>query len=613
MSQKQVKAQMGSNNLSLHGNWRLVILLIFFFAAALILGWRLFHIQILTSEKRVQLGVDQRLYESVTEGERGRILDRNGAQLAMSFPQPIVYADPEIVGGLAIDYAQRLSPIIGREPRFILAALARNGSRFQYLQREATLEMRTAIEGMDLVGIYVDEEPRRFYSAGNYFARGTIGEAGVDNEGISGLELQYDEYLAGESGLEIAERNQYGGTIPNGRIQIEPATRGADLYLTLDRALQAQVELELGAAIESMNAKGGVVVISIPATGEILAMASMVKTEDGEIVTTSDNRAVTWIYEPGSVMKSVTFAAVVNEGLAHLNTSREIDDEIELYDEEECVGDKYDCTFTELGLTYGTKAMTVEEILVNSSNTGTITWALDLGKERLHKYLVDFGFNQKTDLNFPYEASGSLKDLNDWSGVEIATTAMGQGIDVTPIQMLSAYNILANGGVYVSPQVIQSITHSSGEKEYVTTNPSRRVVEEQTAREITHVLAAVVSEGTAKRAGVPGYAIAAKTGTARKVQPNGTYEDEEGLFHYASTVVGYFPASQPELSMIVVIDEPTDKFYASETAAPLFGELASWALRHYKISPSSSLVYSAASQSGTGDLTSIGAGSAVSQ
>ena len=220
---------MGSNNLSLHGNWRLVILLIFFFAAALTLGWRLFHIQILTSEEKAQYGVDQRLYESVTEGERGRILDRNGAQLAMSFPQPYIYADPEIVGGLAIDYAQRLSPIIGREPRFILAALARNGSRFQYLQREATLEMRTAVEEMGLVGIYVDEEPRRFNSAGDYFARGTIGEAGVDNEGISGLELQYDEYLAGESGLEIAERNQYGGTIPNGRIQIEPATRGADL------------------------------------------------------------------------------------------------------------------------------------------------------------------------------------------------------------------------------------------------------------------------------------------------------------------------------------------------------------------------------------------------
>ncbi len=590
-------------NFSLQENWRLAVLIAFFFVSAVALGWRLFHIQILTSDRRVQIGVDQRMYESVTEGERGRILDRDGHQLALSFPQPIIYADPLVVGDLAIEYAQVLAPIIGREPKFILADLVTDGSRFQYLQREATLQMQASVEELNLVGVYVDEEPRRFYLSGEYFARGTIGQAGVDNQGISGIELQYDDYLAGESGLEVAERNQYGGTIPNGRIQIEPATQGADLYLTLDRALQAQVELELGAAIERMNAKGGVVIISKPATGEILAMASMVMTEDGEIVTTSDNRAVTWVYEPGSVMKAITFAAVINEGLAHSNTVREIDDAIELYDEEECVGVKYDCTFTELGLTYGTKEMTLEDILVNSSNTGTITWALDLGKERLHSYLVDFGFNQKTDLDFPYEASGALKSLENWSGVEIATTGMGQGIDVTPIQMLSAYNIIANGGVYVSPRIIQSIEYSSGETEYIPTSASRRVIDEQAAREMTQVLAAVVSRGTARKAGVPGYAIAAKTGTARKVQPNGTYEDEDGFYHYASTVVGYFPASSPELSMIVIIDEPTDNFYASETAAPLFGDLASWALRHYKISPSSDLVYSAIDQGDIGNLS----------
>ena len=600
-------------NFSLQDNWRLVVLIAFFFISAIALGWRLFHIQVLTSDGRVQIGVEQRMYESVTDGERGRILDRDGNQLALSFPQPIIYADPKVVGDLAIEYAQELSLVIGREAKFILADLMTNGSRFQYLQREATLEMQAIVEEMNLVGIYIDEEPRRFYSSGTYFARGTIGQAGVDNQGISGIELQYDEYLAGESGLEVAEQNLYGGTLPNGRIQIEPATQGADLYLTLDRALQEKVELELSGAIETMNAKGGVVIVSRPATGEILSMASMVRTEDGEIVTTSENRAATWIYEPGSVMKAMTFAAVINEGLAHSNTLRPIDDAIELYDDEECAGVKYDCTFTELGLTYGTKDMTVEDILVNSSNTGTITWALDLGKARLHEYLLDFGFNKKTDLDFPYEASGTLKDLNNWSGVEIATTGMGQGIDVTPIQMLSAYSALANGGVYVSPQIVHSIVHSSGEREYVATSPSRKVVEEQTAREMTHMLASVVARGTAREAGVPGYSIAAKTGTARKVQLNGTYEDEEGLYHYASTVVGYFPASAPELSMIVIIDDPADQFYASETAAPLFGDIASWALRHYKISPSSDLVYSVASQNDSNNLTPDGSDSEVVQ
>ena len=385
-------------NFSLQENWRLVVLITFFFVSAVALGWRLFHIQVLTSDRRVQYGVEQRTYESITEGERGRILDRNGAQLAMSFPQPIIHADPKVVGELAIEYAQILEPIINRKSKYILAELTRE-TRFSYLQREATLQMQASVEDLNLVGVYINEEPRRHYLSGSYFARGTIGQAGVDNQGVSGIELQYDEYLAGEPGREMVERNQFGGTIPNGRIQIEQATQGADIYLTLDRALQAQVELELSTAIETMSAKGGVVIISKPATGEILSMASMVTTEDGEIVTTSDNRAATWVYEPGSVMKSMTFAAVVNVGLAHPNTVRAIDDSIELFDEEECVGVKYDCTFTELGLTYGTQEMTLEEILVNSSNTGTITWALDLGKERLHRYLVDFGFNQKTDLD----------------------------------------------------------------------------------------------------------------------------------------------------------------------------------------------------------------------
>ena len=606
---------MNNRILALVGNWRLAVLLIFLGLIAFGLGWRLFYLQVLTSDQRVQMGVDQRLYENVIEGERGRILDRNGNQLAMSFPQPVITADPVAVGDNAIEYSQLLAPVLERESKYLLGNLTKPDSRFQYLKRaDVSLEMSESVRSLDLVGVYINEEPQRFHTAGEYFARGTLGKVGVDNNGISGLEQQYDKYLAGEPGLEIAERNQYGGTIPNGRIQIEPATQGADIYLTLDRGLQGQVELELGTAIENMNAQGGVVIIAKPATGEILAMASMVRTEEGEIVTTSENKSVTWTYEPASVMKAVTFAAVLNEGLAHSNTIREIDDEIELYDEEQCAGFRdEDCTFRELGPSYGTREMSVGEILSRSSNTGTITWALDLGKEKLYDYLIDFGFNQKSDLNFPYEASGILEELDNWSGVSLATIAMGQGINVTPIQMLNAYSALANGGVYVSPQIVQSISRSSGDKEYVTTNPSYRVVDEQTARQMTQMLTAVVASGTAKQASVPGYEIAAKTGTGRKVQATGNYEDEEGFYHYASTVVGYFPAADPQLSMIVIIDEPTGKFYASETAAPLFGELAGWALRHYMISPSANLVFAATNQEDIENLATSGTESVAIQ
>lgn len=304
-------------------------------------------------------------------------------------------------------------------------------------------------------------------------------------------------------------------------------------------------------------------------------MASVGRTEDGDVVSTSDNRAVTWTYDPGSVMKAMTFAAVLEEGLATPDTERSVPYKLKVYEEE----------FTDTEL-YDEMMMTPTDILVRSSNTGTIKWADDLTDPVLDRYLRSFGYGSTTGLEFPGESAGLFPELDQWSGTSFATIAIGQGITSTPLQTLTAFNVLANQGVYVPPRLVDADVDPEGNTTRLDRAPTRSVVSTETADEITAMLTAVVSNGTAQRAQVPGYNVAAKTGTARKVNVDtGTYEDYLGQFRYVTTVAGFFPAEDPAYSMIVVIDEPTTEIYASKVSAPLFGELAAWTLRHFQISP----------------------------
>jgi cell division protein FtsI (penicillin-binding protein 3) len=262
--------------------------------------------------------------------------------------------------------------------------------------------------------------------------------------------------------------------------------------------------------------------------------------------------------------------------------------------------DLWEETFTD-ETDYGTKWMSTSEILRRSSNTGPITWAGELEEPTFYQYLKDFGFGQSTGLGFPGESPGILDSVETWPGTHYATIALGQSIGVTPMQMLAAYNVIANDGVYLNPRLVKSI---GGEPTYPT--QERQVIEPEIADDMAEMLAGVVSGGTASRAQVPGYNIAAKTGTARKIQESGGYVDSAGYFHYIATVAGFFPAEDPQLSMIVVIDEPATDIYASQVAAPLFGELAAWSLRHYRVSPAGDVVF------GSGDdLSAVGPSAAT--
>lgn len=554
---------------------RVIALVIVLLVAVAGLVAQLMRIQVFDQDRYVAWGEDQRLTTTALLGRRGDIVDRHGEELAISVQTPYIYADPALVSD-PVTEADVLAGVLDA-PKIELQQRLAASSRFVYLQRPASDAVADAVADLGLAGVFIGEEPNRFHPNGASLARGVLGAVGVDGVGLSGIEAQYDASLVGTPGRLVSERGLNGRTIPEGDRESLPAIDGVDVHLTLDRALQFQVERALVEHVAAQGAKGGTIVVAEPGTGDVLAMASVAATDDGSVVSTSDNRAVTWVYEPASVMKAVTFAAVLDRGIAGPRTTRVIEDEVQLYDQ----------TFSD-DHTYEPMRMSTTDILVRSSNTGTITWALELGASDLHDYLRRFGFGTPTGLGFPGESPGLLDPVEAWSGTHIATTAIGQSIAVTPMQMLTAYNVIANGGVYVQPRIVSRV--GDEEPDRASTRP---VINAETADNVTAMLTRVVEQGTATAAKVPGYAIAAKTGTAWKVQESGGYRDAAGNVDYIATVAGFFPAENPEFSMIVIIDEPANEIYASRTAAPLFGELAAWTLRHFQVSPEGDVVFEA--------------------
>ncbi|MGH9261154.1 MAG: peptidoglycan D,D-transpeptidase FtsI family protein, partial [Acidimicrobiales bacterium] len=417
------------------------------------------------------------------------------------------------------------------------------------------------------------QEQARFNPSGD-LARALIGHVGVDNDGVSGIEQTYEEQLSGEPGHLVVERDLAGRTIPAGRHQIDPALPGDDLILTIDRNLQYAVENILSQQVGATGAKGGTAIVTNPQTGEVLALANEeTDPATGVVGNTTKNVAVTDNYEPGSVNKVITLAAALEEGLVTPDQVIEVPSSLQVADH-----------------TYNDShpgSLTVTEVLSKSSNVGTIKIAQELGQERLHEYLGRFGFGRPTGLDLPHEVSGSVPDLDDWSGTSIGSIPIGHGISVTAMQMLFAYNVIANDGVYVPPTLVSATRDAAGERHPSARGESRRVVSPTTASQMRAMLTEVIANGTGEAAAIDGYVAAGKTGTARKPQPGGGYKDAAGNYHYISTFAGFLPADDPQLSIIVVIDEPTTSPYASQTAAPAFKEIGQYAARTMAVAPSS--------------------------
>lgn len=546
---------------------------------ALIVGFgaivvRLIDLQAVGGQEYTSFGASQRFQDIALPADRGSIFDRNGNDLAISIPQTTVWADPRLVESPGATVTA-LTPVLGLDPAAAIDLATKLGSKaqFVYVARRVTDEVAAGVRKKKLPGIFFLDEPKRFAPAGD-LARSLLGKVGVDNEGLTGLELQYDHLLTGQPGELVIEKDPGGRTIPGGEKQLKPAARGDDLVLTIDRSMQYETERALSAQITAKGAKGGVAIVSNPRTGEILALANLATDpETGQVRAVGNNIAATAVYEPGSVNKVITVAAALEEGLVSPSTEIEVPDRMRVSDH---VFSDHD--------PHPTEQYSVTRILTESSNIGTIKLAQMLGKDRLDSYLRRFGFGTKTALDFPNEASGILLPPAKYSGTSMGSIPIGQGIAVTAMQMMLAYNVLANDGIYVPPKLVLQTVGADGTPVAAKAESGRRVVSESTAARMRDMLVNVVAKGTGTRGGITGYSVAGKTGTARKPLATGGYQDASG-YHYVANFAGFVPAERPELSIIVIIDEPSGDIFGGTVAAPVFADLAQYALRLFRIPP----------------------------
>jgi cell division protein FtsI (penicillin-binding protein 3) len=529
-------------------------------------------------------GVAQRLDREVIPAPRGSILDRQGRELALSIPQQTAWADPrDIIDPLGT--AQRLGAVLdarpGAQPTDIAALatkLTAPGSRFAYVARQLDDAVAAQIAALELPGINLLEEPRRFQPSG-ILAQSIVGATNLDGVGTGGIELLYDDVLTGTAGQLILERAEDGGSLPGERNETPPVP-GTDVVLTIDSTIQYEVEQILLRSVSDAQAIGGMVVVMDPNTGDILAMAN-VERQDGQPVLSKANKAMVDVFEPGSVNKMITMSAALQEGVTRPETTWEIPSEVTMD------GTRFhDAEIDADGL------MTGEEIIVQSSNLGTYYLAKNVGPERLYDYLAAFGLTERTPINFPGESKGLLRPPDQWYGRDKVTIPYGQGVAVTAVQMLGAYNVIANGGSYVPPRLVSAVVDPDGTRRDAPVPTGRPVVSPQTAAEVASMLRGAVNaeEGTGRLAQIPGYPVAGKTGTAKKPQGSTGYLDAEGNARYMQVFAGMVPADNPAFTAIVVLDESQvaasgDAIFGGAVAAPVFSEIGKTVLRSLHVPP----------------------------
>jgi cell division protein FtsI (penicillin-binding protein 3) len=559
-------------------NWkgikgRLVLSGLFFFLLFMAVALRAVQLQIVQGEKLRRLGERQHLKEWIVQPKRGTIFDRAGEPLALSLEARSVYVRPSRLKEPK-PLARMLAPILSLDAGELEQKL-RTDKPFVWVKRQITPKEAEGIKALDVDGVGMSEEPRRYYPQGR-LAGQVLGFVGRDSQGLEGLELRYDQYLRGETGSSVVERDALGRRVLVQGVQELEIPPGADMHLTLDTTIQHLAEKELEAAAAKFRAKAGIVVVAEPFTGEILALAQYPffnpNSFSGQSSSAWRNRAVTDSFEPGSTFKAIVAAAALEEGV---------------------IG-KEDLIFCEFGkyayagrIIHDTKEhgwLPFYKVIQYSSNIGAAKVAERLKKDRFFKYMERFGFGQLTGIDVPGEVSGLLRGAETWAPIDLATHAFGQGIATTPIQLAMAYAAIANGGFLMRPYIVRR-TVGSGGKLLISNQPHvvRRVVSENTARLLASILKGVVSEGgTGVMAGVEGFEVAGKTGTAQKPDlVRGGYAEKKRV----ASFIGFVPADDPRLVLLVLLDEPEVNVYGGVVAAPVFRRIASGALRHLGVVP----------------------------
>ncbi len=553
-------------------NARLMVVGIVLVLAWTAIGYRLTVVQGARAEEFAARGLDQRLQRLTLAADRGTIFDRDGRELAVTVDSISVYANPREVAD-PVEAARVIAPLLGREVRSVTDDLAAD-TEFVYLARQLDLAMATTIRDADVPGVYTLVEPKRVYPAGDLAAHVVGFVRSGDNVGLEGLELFYDEALAGRPGSLLVELDPGGVAIPQGEYQVEPAEPGSDLVLTIKTEIQFAAARALADAMERTGSASGSIVVIDPATGAILAMVNLPTFDPSSRSGISDatvrNRAVTDVFEPGSTQKLVTIAAALETGVVTPGTTFEIPEKIEILD----------TVFEDF--TEHDAILTVTQIVTHSSNLGTILIGERLGARRLHDYMALFGQGAATGVDFPGEAPGVLRAPEDWCITTcVAGTSIGYRVSVTALQMAMVYATVANDGVWVQPHFVAEIVDGDGGR--VAFEAERRqVLSAATAAQMRAMLEAVVELGTGTQAAVAGYRVGGKTGTTEKyLEAEGVYSPDEVV----ASFIGMAPIDHPRVVVAVVLDSPQHNATGGSGAAPVFSAVTLAALNQLGVTP----------------------------
>lgn len=535
----------------------------------LVVTGRLVYIQTIAGPEYAAAAAEQRTRDIVLSPERGFILDREGEVLAESMDARTVYAVPSSVEDKE-GAAAAIASTLGGDPAVYLEKLSRD-TTFVYLARKVDVARAEALKQLGIKGLGYLEDSRRVYPS-NELACQVLGFVGVDDQGLSGLELFYNDVLAGTPGRLIGERDTQGRPIPGGVALVVDAVDGQDIVLTIDKDIQYQAQVALAEAVQQWEAQAGSIIVIDPRNGEILAMASVPQFNPNTFGSSDSaayrNRAIVDTYEPGSTIKSLTAAAVIERGIYDPTSMFELPPTIKVGGR--TIHEAHDRPAMHWSLT---------QIVTNSSNVGSVMLGMALGEQGLYESFSAFGLTEKTGVDFPGEVQGWLPSPDKWSASSIATIPFGQGVSVTPLQLARSLAAIANDGTLVTPHFLREIPDST---EAAPEWPTERAISAETAAAMRSVLTDVVNEGTGAAAAVPGFQVAGKTGTAQKARTDGPgYAPGK----YVASFSGFLPAENPRILIVVNIDEPSRAIYGGTVAAPTFARVARYCVEHLKIPP----------------------------
>jgi cell division protein FtsI (penicillin-binding protein 3) len=496
-------------------------------------------------------------------GVRGKIVDRGGRQLALSEEAATIFATPYQIDDPA-QAAGELAGVLDKPEDEILEAISDRNSGFAYVARKVDLATAEEVRKLKIEGIGQLPDSRRVYPDGE-LASQVIGAVGLENQGLSGLEAMYDDVLGGTDGEAEVTRDALGETIK--RETLTGASTGEDIRLTIDAELQARTEDVLAQVAQTYSPAGATAVVMNPRSSQVLALANWPAVELTDLSSAAPedltNMATGFTYEPGSTFKAFTVAAALEEGLVTPETMFDLPPTIQVADRK-----------IEESHARGYVTLSVADILAQSSNVGAVKIGLEVGAEQFDHWVRELGFGDPTGVQLPAEEQGIVPAVEDYSGSTMGNLPIGQGLSVTPIQMAAAYAAIANGGILRPPQLVldaggEEVAHEDG----------TRVISEQTAERLRHMLEGVLAPGgTASEVSVPGYRLAGKTGTAEKAIEGGYSESD-----FVASFVGFAPVDNPALLAVIVVDEPRGSYYGGEVAAPAFGEIAEFALPYLGI------------------------------